>query len=176
MAGGADLIEIPDFFGATLGARERWSTIGAVVLAVGAFTVVGIAFTVRSGDPLWLFIGLPFTVVLFVIGRYAPTGYRLTADGVHVERRAEALVIPYRRIRSVDQTPRQVSGMSVFGSRGVFGRFGRFWNTSLGFYRLYLSNRDAVVWLATEGGWVGLSPDRPDEFVERLHVRAGLPR
>ena len=142
-----------------------------MVLAVGALTVVGVAFTVRSGDPLWLFIGLPFSVVVFVIGRHAPTGYRLAADGLHVERRVGPLVIPYRRIRSVDRVPRQVGGMSVFGSRGVFGHFGRFWNTSLGFYRLYLSNRNAVVWLATEGGWVGLSPDRPHEFVERLGGR-----
>ena len=66
--------------------------------------------------------------------------------------------------------------MSVFGSRGVFGRFGRFWNASLGFYRLNLSNRDAVVWLATEDGWVGLSPDRPHEFLERLQARIGLTR
>ena len=165
------MIETPDFYPATLGVGERWSTIAAVVLAVGAFTVLGIVFAVKSGEPRWIFLSLPFTLMLFVIGRYAPTGYRLAADGVHVERRAGALVIPYHRIRAVDQAPRPVNGMSIFGSRGVFGRFGRFWSPSLGFYRLYLSNRHAVVWLATEGGWVGLSPDRPADFVERLGVR-----
>ena len=170
------MIETPDLYPATLGPRERWSTIGAVVLAVGAFTVLGVVFAAKSGEPRWIFLSLPFTLMLFVIARYAPTGYRLAANGVHVERRAGALVIPYRRIRAVDRAPRQVAGMSVFGSRGVFGRFGRFWNTSLGFYRLYLSNRDAVVWLATEGGWVGLSPDRPHEFMERLQARVGLTR
>jgi hypothetical protein len=59
----------------------------------------------------------------------------------------------------------------MFGSQGVFGRFGVFWNMRLGLYRLYLTNRDGVVWLATENGWVGLSPDRPDEFVQRLQSR-----
>ena len=146
------------------------------MLALGGFTVLGIVFAVKSGEPRWIFLSLPLSLMLWVVGRYAPTGYRLAPDGVHVERRAGPCVIPYRRIRTVDRAPRQVNGLSVLGSRGVFGRFGRFWNASLGFYRLHLSNRDAVVWLGTEDGWVGLSPDRPDEFVERLHARIGLIR
>ena len=60
--------------------------------------------------------------------------------------------------------------VSVFGSQGVFGRFGRFWNMRLGVYRLFLTNRDTIVWLATDDGWLGLSPDRPDEFIERLRT------
>ena len=113
-------------------------------------------------------------LMVFVIGRYAPTGYRLAPDGLRVERRAGALVIPYRRIREVDRVWRPVVGMSMFGSQGVFGRFGTFWNMRLGFYRLYLTNREAVVWLATDQGWVGHSPDRPDEFVTRLQAHRDL--
>ena len=118
-----------------------------------------------------MLFGVPFTVVLFVLGRCAPTGYRLGAAGLEVERRAGAHVIPYRRIRAVDREPRTLGGLSLLGSRGIFGHFGRFWNVRLGTYRLYLANRDSVVWLATDDGWVGLSPDRPDEFVERLRAR-----
>lgn len=157
-----------DYFPATLGVRERWSTIAAVVLSVGVATVFGILWTVRLGDPRYVFLGLPFMLMVFVMGRFAPTGYRLTADGVRVERRLGAATIPYRRIRSVDRQARSVAGLSMFGSQGVFGRFGSFWNMRLGFYRLYLTNRDTIVWLGTDTGWVGLSPDRPDEFVERL--------
>jgi hypothetical protein len=137
-------------------------------------TILGIVFTVRSGDPRWLFAGLPFTLVLFVAGRFAPTGYRLAGDGVQIERKARAKVIPYRKIRGVDREERRVNGISAMGSKGVFGRFGRFWNPSLGIYQLYLSNRENVVWLATDDGLVGLSPDRPDEFVERLRGRLAI--
>jgi hypothetical protein len=56
----------------------------------------------------------------------------------------------------------------------VFGRFGRFWSMRLGFFRLFLTNRDTVVWLLTEDGWVGLSPDRPDEFAAGLRARLSL--
>jgi hypothetical protein len=123
-----------------------------------------------------MFLSLPFMLMVFVMGRYAPTGYRLAPDGIRIERRAGAVAIPYRRIRAVDRAPRSVVGMSLLGSQGVFGRFGTFWNMRLGFYRLYLTNRDAVVWLVTEDGWVGLSPDRPEEFVDRLEVRRELAR
>jgi hypothetical protein len=142
-----------------------------VGLGVVAMTILGVVFTVKTGRPEWLFAGLPFSLVLFVIGRFAPTGYRLAGDGVHVERRAGKLVIPYRRIRAVDREDRPVGGISVFASKGVFGRFGRFWSSTLGSYRLFLSNAEGVVWLGTDDGWVGLSPDRPDEFVERLRGR-----
>lgn len=127
--------------------------------------------TARSGDLHWLFLGLPLAVMLLLIGRLAPIGYRLAGDGVHIERKAGAKVIAYRAIRGVDRDARSVNGFTVTGSSGVFGRFGRFWNRPLGFYRLYVANGDDVVWLATDDGWVGLSPDRPAEFVERLQSR-----
>ncbi len=134
-------------------------------------TVLGVVFTARSGELRWLFLSLPFTLILFLTARAAPSGYRLAPDGVRVERRARPIVIPYATIRSVDRAPRPLGGLTLTASKGVFGRFGRFWNPTLGFYRLFLANRDNVVWLRTETGWVGLSPDRPDEFVARLAAR-----
>ena len=51
-------------------------------------SLVGVGLTATSGDLRWLFLSLPFTALLVVVGRFAPTGYRLAADGVHVEPRA----------------------------------------------------------------------------------------
>jgi hypothetical protein len=150
--------------------------VAAVVLGVVVFSLVGLAFTVRTGDPRWLFFSLPFTLLLFVTGRYAPTGFRLAGDGIHVQRRAGAKVIPYRAIRAADDARRSYVGMSMFGSRGVFGRFGRFWNGSLGHYQLFLTNRSGIVWLDTVNGWVGLSPDEPQQFLEQLRARLALVR
>ena len=143
----------------------------AVGFGVVLLSVVGIWSAVRTGDPRWLFLSLPFMLMIYGMGRFAPTGYRLAPDGVRVERRIRSTVIPYRRIRGVDRQVRPLAGLSMFGSQGVFGRFGTFWNMRLGFYRLYVTNRDAVVWLATQDGWVALSPDRPEEFVRRLEAR-----
>jgi Bacterial PH domain len=151
-----------------LGTRERWSTLGAVAFGTLGFTLLGVLLTARSGELLWLFLSVPITLALLVMARYAPTGYRLGPEGVVIERRAGAKVIPYREIRSVDRIPRPIGGISMTASNGVFGRFGHFWNSTLGFYRLFVTDRDKIVWLGTTRGWTGLSPDRPDEFVERL--------
>jgi len=140
---------------------------------VGA-TLLGVVLTARTGDLRWLFLGLPVTLALLVLGRLAPIGYRLAGDGLHVLRKAGPRVIPYRAIRGVDRESRPVKGITITGSSGVFGRFGRFWNMRLGVYRLYLANRESVVWLATDDGWVALSPDRPGEFVERLQSRLAI--
>ena len=100
-----------------------------------------------------------------------PTAYRLGPDGVCVERRAGPQVIAYRDIRGMDRLPRSVKGLTLGGSNGLFGRFGGFWNPRLGFYRLFLTNTQTVVWLSTAQGWVAVSPDRPDEFCARLATR-----
>lgn len=136
-------------------------------------TGLGIVFTAKSGDPRWIFLGLPFTFVLFVAGRYAPIAYRLSADGLHIERRAAAKVIPYHAIHAVDREPRRIGGLSTMGFKGVFGHFGRFWNPTVGTHQLWLTNTRSIVWLETATGWVAVSPDRPDEFVERLRARIG---
>lgn len=142
------------------------------MLVAGGTIVVGIGMTVRTHDPTWLFLSLPFLIMLLIASRYAPAGYRLAADGVHVERKAGAkVIVAYRDIRAVDRMRRPVGGLSFSGSNGLFGRFGQFWNPRVGFYRLFLSNTDSVVWITTTRGLVAVSPDRPDEFVERLVAR-----
>jgi hypothetical protein len=130
-----------------------------------------VVLTATTGDPRWLLVSLPFTLILWIFGRFAPTAYALGDDGVQVHRRAGVLVIPYRTILAVDTEHRSLTALTTFGSRGIFGHFGRFWSPRLGNFRLYLANSRDVVWLATDDGWVGLSPDHPQEFVERLRHR-----
>jgi len=134
-------------------------------------TAIGVVFTVQSGDARWLFLSLPFTALIVVAGWLAPTGYRLTIDGVLIERRVGARRIPYETIRAVDREARQFRGLTVAACRGVFGRFGRFWSPELGFFRMYVTDATRLVWLTTSRGFVALSPDAPDEFVARLRTR-----
>lgn len=134
-------------------------------------SVAGVILAARTGEAAWLLLSAPFTLVLWLFGRYAPTGYTLVGEGVQVRRRAGAVVIPYRVIRGADAEPRPLAAITTFGSRGLFGHFGRFWSPRLGNFRLYLANRREIVWLATDEGLVGLSPDRPQEFLARLRAR-----
>jgi Bacterial PH domain len=142
-----------------------------VVLFVGGGSIGGVMATAKTGDPRWLLACLLLTLALWLMARFAPTGYVLTADGVRVERRIASVTIPYTTIRAADTAPRSLAGLTLFGSRGVFGHFGTFWSPRLGNFRLFVTDRHRVVWLATERGWVGLSPDRSDEFLALLRAR-----
>jgi len=141
------------------------------VLTVGGTTLLGIGMMVRTGDFVWLVLSLPFLIILLIASRFAPSGYRLATDGVHVERKVGPKVLRYRDIRAVDRTARSVKGITFVGSNGLFGRFGRFWNPRIGLYRLFLSNTSSVVWLSTSEGWVAVSPDRPEEFAAGVQAR-----
>lgn len=143
------------------------------MLTVGGTTLLGLVMMVRTHDFRWLVLSLPFLIMLLIASRFAPSGYRLAPDGVHVERKVGPKVLPYRDIRAVDREPRSVKGITFGGSNGLFGRFGRFWNPRLGLYRLFLSNTSSVVWLSTSEGWVAVSPDRPDEFAAGVQARLG---
>lgn len=141
------------------------------MLVIGGTIVGGLAMMIRTHDFRWLLLSLPFSLMLLIAARLAPTGYRLAPDGLHVERKAGRKLIAYGDIRAVDRAPRSVTGLTFAGSNGLFGRFGAFWNPRLGFYRLFLSNTQTVVWLSTSKGWVAVSPDRPEEFCARLDAR-----
>ncbi len=138
---------------------------------IGGTTILGVALMIRTHDFRWLFLSLPFSIMLVVAARYAPRSYQLAADGVHIERKAGPRILAYRDIRGVDRTRRPLKGLSFGGSNGLFGRFGRFWNPRLGVYRLFLSNTRSVVWLRTTDGWVGLSPERPEAFQASLEAK-----
>jgi PH (Pleckstrin Homology) domain-containing protein len=124
------------------------------------------------GNPEWLFIGLPFLGIFWATMQYAPRAYRLAPDGVRIERRAGDIVVPYEAIVAVDRERRGLTGFGA-GSKGFLGwfSFGRAWRPSLGRYRLALTNRRDVVWLRTTSGWIAVSPDPPDAFVDRLRAR-----
>ena len=156
---------------APLGTRERLSTLAAIILTVGGTTLFGLVMMIHTQDFRWLVLSLPFLIILLVASRFAPSGYRLAADGVHIERKVGPKVLPYRDILAVDRERRSLKGLTFAGSNGLFGRFGRFWNPRLGLYRLFLSNTSSVVWLKTSAGWVAVSPDRPDEFAAGVQAR-----
>jgi hypothetical protein len=145
-----------------------------VVLGVGVVGVLGVLLTALTGALVWLLMSLPFSIALLLMNRFAPRGYSLAGDGLRIERRAAVKIVPYRTIRGADRMPRPVKGLTVHGSRGIFGHFGRFWNPTIGIYRLFLTNQTTVVWLETDDGLIAVSPDRPDEFVARLEARLAL--
>ena len=124
-----------------------------------------------SGDPGLLILPMPFLLGLWVIQGLAPAGFTLEADGVRIERRWLARVIPYVVIQGVDREPRAIGGFGAVGLNVLFGSQGPRWNRRTGWHYLAITNTADLVYLRTAGGLLVLSPRRPDEFAARLRDR-----
>ena len=51
-----------------------------MLVGIVGTSVLGAILTARSGDLRWLFLSLPLAILLLVVGRFAPMGYRLAAE------------------------------------------------------------------------------------------------
>lgn len=107
---------------------------------------------------------------------YRPTGYTIT----------DALLIVHRPIGKVTYRREQIESVRViekeslkftirtFGVGGLFGYYGKFYNSALGKMTWYLTRRDHLVLIRTDDNkTILLSPDELDAFTNEL--AAGLP-
>jgi hypothetical protein len=98
-------------------------------------------------------------------------GYLVTADEIIVLRPLGKKQIPIQNIRSAEPLVRRDLTWSIrtFGVGGLFGYYGKFYNSRLGSMTWYLTRRDATVLLRLDNGKkIVLSPDDPQEFINVL--------
>jgi hypothetical protein len=129
-------------------------------------TVVALLIGVVISGSLW-FQGLLGSILA---GTYAfsPRGYSVVDGQILVHHVGWATRFDLDNLRSVKTAPGVMRGsIRSFGNGGLFGFYGRFRNSTLGSYRAYATNNDNAVVLDVEGtGYVVLTPDAPDAFVE----------
>jgi len=163
-------------FAAVLGTRQRWIAGGlGVGVGFGGPFLLGVALVASSGDPSFLILPLPFLGALWVAQGLAPTGYVLTPDGLLIERRWLARLLPYAAIRGCDRRRRPIGGVGAAGLNGLFGAHGWRWNPRTGAHYLAITNVDDLVFLDTVAGLVVISPSAPDEMAARLRERLAAP-
>jgi hypothetical protein len=147
-----------------------------LVLGVGAMTLWTAARAASSGG-LSLVPALASAAVCAAIivgcALYAPQGYALDATALRVQRRAGGLDIPLASITAVRRAEREELRGSIraFAVGGLFGYFGRFYNTRLGGYRMYATRSSNYVLVSTNKGPVLLTPAEPDRMVAAIEQR-----
>lgn len=111
--------------------------------------------------------------IIAVSALYAPRGYALDATALRVQRRAGELEIPLASITAVRRADREELRGSIrtFGVGGLFGYFGRFYNSRLGGYRMYATRSSDYVLVTTNKGPVLLTPAEPDRMVAAIEQR-----
>ncbi len=117
---------------------------------------------------LWLTPGLILMGTLpFVVRGYLVGEHELTIIRLGWRNR-----IPFADIVSAEADPSAMNGsLRVFGSGGLFGFFGWFWNRRLGRYRAYCTDLSHSVVVQLREGHIVLSPDDPAQFVAELQAR-----
>ncbi len=159
-------------FAAVMGSRQRVITgVLGIGVGFGGPFLLSVALIATSGDPSFVIVPLPFLGMLWVAQGLAPSGYRLEPQGLRIERRWLARLVPYASIRGADRTPRSIGGLGAVGLNALFGAHGWRWNPRTGRHYLAITNTRNLVYVATTAGLVVISPSEPDELVARLRAR-----
>ena len=140
-------------FASPLGTRQRLiAGILGIGIGFGGPFLLSVALVATSGDPSFLILPLPFLGGLWMIQGLAPSGVRLEADGVRLERRWLGRLVPYRVIARGHREPRRIGGLGAVGLNGLFGSYGWRWNPWTGWHYLAITNTRDLVYLETAAG------------------------
>ena len=159
-------------FASSLGTRQRLiAGILGIGVGFGGPFLLSVVLVATSGDPTFLILPLPFLGALWMAQGLAPSGVRLEADGVRLERRWLARLLPYTAIHECDRTPRKIGGLGAVGLNALFGSYGWRWNPWTGRHYLAITNTNDLVYLHTSAGLLVISPTNPDGFIGQLRAR-----
>lgn len=160
--------------------RIRWSrltwvvTVGACI--IGALVVAAVVHTALSLPPgnslsrVVLIAGV-VSLVVFIFGTVAlfvPASFEVRSDAVVVKRVGWDVVIPCGEIREIRRVECEEARFTwrLFGSGGLFGWFGLFYNRCLGDFWAYAGNQEDLVLLTrTNAEKIVISPYPPDAFI-----------
>jgi hypothetical protein len=139
-----------------------------IVWLVAVGTVVGGALLFAGGGRpagvLLVLIGLSLIALNVWLRRIEPRSYVLDDHGLSILRRSAAPRVFTGTLRNPH---RGVLGWRVAGDGGGYGYLGRF-RAEGRTVSAFVTDRAKVVLLDVEGLAVAVSPDDPDDFVERL--------
>lgn len=148
------------------------STARAVTLTVTLALVIATILLRLFRMPLWT-VGTAMAINGSLLGLawlYAPRGYRLEGQTLLIERRAGSLAIPLKDAWARLAHKEDVAALlSRLDYRGLFGYYGRFWSEALGPHEWYVTNKNKLVVLQTDGKVYILSPDQVDLFLDRIN-------
>ena len=155
--------------------KAPWCTLLIVVSALATLLCVGITvktqpWAARHGNGwlAWLPLALVFGCALFTI-----RGYTITPDAILVHRLFWATRLPRAGLQSARVDPQAIRwSIRACGNGGFFSASGFYWNKSLGFYRMFLTDPRRAVVLKFVRRTIVVSPDPPEEFVRELGTTA----
>ena len=165
-------------FGAPWSSSVKWITTLTV-----SFLIVLIVYGVSQFE----IVGPGSSVTLFLIAVVAPAllliasafwmirGYVVTEEMLLIKRFGWNSKLYLKDLVSVEVNPEAMAdSLRTLGVGGLFCYCGRFRNKTLGSYRAYATDLKRSVVLKFEDQTVVVTPDRPDDFADRIKERTSL--
>lgn len=144
-------------------------TIGLTALFVGILVFEFLTFSADA--KIGAFVST--AILLAVYGAayiYRPIGYTLTHDILTVHRPISDVTYSLQTLDSVSIVTKEQLKFTIrtFGVGGLWGYYGKFYNSVYGKMTWYLTRRDQMVLIKTDNKTILLSPDDIDSFTHRL--------
>ena len=142
----------------------------ALVLAILAFIIYQglqanntMQAIVTDGSALCL-----MAVIIFC-WLYAPRSYAIDNGKLTIKRRLKNKEVSLDSLKSITHYPEKMKGLTLrtFGNGGLFGYFGKYYNSAMGNFNMYSTKGKDFYVLDLGKSKIGISPDQK-EFVEAL--------
>jgi hypothetical protein len=136
--------------------RFKWSGgVVAITVVTLVFVAGGVVFVSLVKSAPWVVryaVGLPLVGCIAWVATWIPLWLSVGDDGVVLKKVVGRIVIPAREIVEMRRIDKDVLRGSVrtFGSGGLFGFLGRFWNKRLGKYTMYITQWRNLLLIRTE--------------------------
>ncbi|MDR0506243.1 MAG: PH domain-containing protein [Dysgonamonadaceae bacterium] len=123
-----------------------------------------------------LLLGILFCIGILIFSALeCPFRVSVEKEGIAIHRMIGNIIIPVQTIEEIRLCNDSDTGSSVrtFGSGGAFGYLGKFRNTQLGDYQMYVTDSSKKIIVKTKDKTFVFSCDKPEELIramEALHL------
>ena len=157
-------------FKSSLDKTSKAITAGIMLLFVVLF-IISYPFSGKENITNSLLIGLLFLVITIVTFAFSTKSIELNQNDLCVKRPFDKVVILLSdiiKIQKIDYKDLSFA-MRKFGSGGLFGYFGKFWNKQQGSMTWYATDMKNPVMIETKNGKkIVLTPDDREQFLEQF--------
>ena len=160
-------------FKSSLDKTSKAITIGVILLLIVVSLFISYPFSDIENLTTSLFSGLLFMVITIVAYAFSTKSIELNQNDLYVKRPFDKVVILLSDIIKIEKIDyKDLSfAMRKFGSGGLFGYFGKFWNKQQGSMTWYVTNMKNPVMIETKNGKkIVLTPDDREQFLEQFTI------
>lgn len=149
-----------------------WSNSLIIIsLVTSLICIIALFYLTISGNSFYSWPNILIIFIMSFCSFYTIRGYTLTDNAIFVHRLLWSSKISLKGLESAQYEPDAMrSSIRLFGNGGLFSFTGIFRNKKFGMYRAYVTDQRRTVVLYFHKSIVVISPDDPNEFIDRISV------